>query len=132
MKIKTVWAIQSLALCLLFNLVFTAVIFYMASRVIDASHQWVSALSASWTPAMPANVHKALGGLTDLIAQTRGHLTAVLSILAPAFTVLMWFFIFLSGSRQMRRSKVESQKFEVESQRSDVGAAEGGGVTENG
>ena len=74
MKIKTAWAIRSLALCLLFNLAFTAVIFYMASGLIDASHQWVSALSASGAPAMAANALMALGGLKALIAQTRGWL----------------------------------------------------------
>ncbi len=119
MKTKTAWAIRSLALCFLFNLAFAAVIFYMASRVIDASHQWVSALGASGAPALPANALMALGGLSALIAQTNGWLKPVLFVLASAFTLLMWFFIFLAGAGML---KVESLKvgsaapLEVESQ----------------
>lgn len=103
MKIKTAWAVQSLTLCFLFNLAFTALIFYMASRFIDASQQWVSALGASGAPAMTANAHTALGGLSALITQARGWLKAVLCVLASAFTLLLWFFIFLAGGRQIKR-----------------------------
>lgn len=104
MKIKTAWAIQSMALCFLFNLVFTVVIFYMASRLMDASHQWLLALGASGAHATPANAHTAVLGLSTLIAQARGAFTAVLFVLASAFTLLLWFFIFLTGRRQIRRS----------------------------
>ena len=107
MKIKTAWALQSLALCFLFNLAFAAVIFYMASKVMDASHQWVSALGASGAPALSENAHLALGGLSALIARTSGWLKPVLFVLSSAFTLLMWFFIFLAGARMV---KVESQK----------------------
>ncbi|MDR3553189.1 MAG: hypothetical protein P4L55_00405 [Syntrophobacteraceae bacterium] len=127
MKIKTAWAIQSLALCVLFNLVFTVVIFYMASGLIDASHQWVSALGAS-APAMPADVHKALDGLHTLIVQTRGWLIPVLSVLCTAFTLLLWFFIFGLGCRQIRRSELESQKPEVHSVTPDVGPPQSEGI----
>lgn len=107
MKIKTAWAFQSLALCFLFNLAFTAVMFYMTSRIIDASQQWISALSASGAHAMPADALTALGGLTALIVQARGWLKPVISVLALAFTLLMWFFLFLAGGRQMRRTQTE-------------------------
>jgi hypothetical protein len=127
MKIKTAWAIQSLALCVLFNLVFTMVIFYMASGLINASHQWVSALGAS-APAMPADVHKALDGLNTLIAQTRAGLMPVLSLLSSAFTLLLWFFIFGLGCRQLRRSELESQKPEVHSVMPDAGPSRTEGI----
>ncbi len=128
MKIKTAWAIQSLALCLLFNLAFTAVIFYMAGRVIDASLLWVSALRASLAPAMSANAHEALGGLSALIAQARGYLGPVLLVLAPAFTLLLWFFLFLAGGRQIRRSQPPGPVLQEGSPIPDVGVARGGEV----
>lgn len=104
MKIKTAWAIQSLVLCFFFNLAFTVVIFYMANRIMEASNEWVSALTGPGAPALQGNVHMALGGLGTLIAQVRGYLPAALAALASVFTLLMWFFLFLAGSRQIRRA----------------------------
>lgn len=129
MKIKTAWAVQSLALCLLFNLAFTAVIFYMARRVIDASLLWVSALGvSSVAPAMSANAHEALGGLSALIAQARGYLGPVLLVLAPAFTLLLWFFLFLAGARQIRRSQSPDPVLQEGVPAPDVAVAGGGEV----
>ncbi|MGC8495211.1 MAG: hypothetical protein ACP5SH_26130 [Syntrophobacteraceae bacterium] len=116
MKIKTAWAFQSLALCIVFNVVFAAVILYMASGLIDASRQWIAALGASLPSGVSPNAHAALVGLSALIAQARGWVKPVLFLLASAFTLLGWFFLFLTGGRQMRRVelKVESQMSQVE------------------
>ncbi|MDR3566625.1 MAG: hypothetical protein P4L43_01210 [Syntrophobacteraceae bacterium] len=121
MKIKTAWAIRSLALCIFFNLAFTAVVIYMAGRVIDASHQWVCALGASGAPVLSAKALEAVGGLKALIAQTRGRLTGVLCVLSLAFTLLLWFFIFLTGARQIeiQESRGDCVKLEVGPAKSD-------------
>ncbi len=118
MKIKTAWAFQSLALCVVFNLVFAAVILYMASGLIDASRQWIAALGASLPSGASPSAHAALVGLSVLIAQASGWVKPVLFLLASAFTLLGWFFLFLTGGRQMRRvaSQVDSQKIPVGSQ----------------
>jgi hypothetical protein len=104
MKIRTAWAIQSFFLCFLFNLAFTAVIFFMANRILEASNEWVSPLTGPGAPALPDNVHMALGNFATLLVQARGYLTAVFAALASAFTLLMWFFLFLAGGRQIRRA----------------------------
>jgi hypothetical protein len=104
MKIKTVWAIQSLFLCFLFNLAFAAVIFFMADRTMEALNEWVSPLTGSDVPALPDDLHMALGSFGNFIAQVRGYLTAVLAALASAFTLLLWFFLFLAGGRQIRKA----------------------------
>jgi hypothetical protein len=104
MKIKTVWAIQSFFLCFFFNLAFAAVIFFMADRILEALNEWVSPLTGPGAPALPDDLHMALGSFWNLIAQVRGYLMAVLAALASAFTLLLWFFLFLAGGRQIRRA----------------------------
>jgi len=104
MKIKIAWAIQSLFLCLLFNLAFAAVIFFMADRIVEALNVWVSPLTGPGASALPGNLHMALGGLWNFIVQVRGYLLTVLAALASAFTLLLWFFLFLAGGRQIRRA----------------------------
>jgi hypothetical protein len=104
MKIKTAWAIQSLFLCFLFNLAFVAVIFFMADRILEALNEWILPLTGSGAPALPDDLHVALGSLGNFMAQVRGYLMAVLAALATAFTLLLWFFLFLAGGRQIRRA----------------------------
>jgi hypothetical protein len=108
MKIKTVWALESLALCFLFNLAFAAVIFYMNHRLIEACRQWIAALGTTLKPSMPAEAHKAFDGLSTFITQASGRSLPVLAVLAFAFTLLLWFFIFLTGSSKLRRTAAET------------------------
>jgi len=104
MKIKIAWAIQSLFLCLLFNLAFAAVIFFMADRILEALNEWVSPLTGPGAPALPDDLHMAVGSLVNFIVQLRGNLMTVLAALASAFTLLLWFFLFLAGGRQIKRA----------------------------
>jgi len=104
MKIKIAWAIQSLFLCLIFNLAFAAVIFFMADRILEALHEWVSPLTGPGAPALPDDLQMAVGSLVNFIVQLRGNLMTVLAALASAFTLLLWFFLFLAGGRQIRRA----------------------------
>ncbi|MFZ0944546.1 MAG: hypothetical protein WB930_07615 [Syntrophobacteraceae bacterium] len=104
MKIKIAWAIQSFFLCFLCNLAFAAVIFFMADRILQGLHEWVSPLTGPGAPALPDDLHLALGGLWNFIVQVRGHLMTVLAALASAFTLLLWFFLFLAGCRQIKRA----------------------------
>ena len=127
MKIKTAWALQSLALCLLFNLAFAAVIFYMARSVIDAANQWVLALGASGAPVLPANALAAVAGLKALVARTGGYLMGVLFVLGASFTLLLWFFAFLTGARQ-----IERQNSETAGQKTEIRPVEGELAAENG
>ncbi|MGO9017433.1 MAG: hypothetical protein ACLQVJ_03685 [Syntrophobacteraceae bacterium] len=104
MKIKTAWAIQSLFLCFLFNLVFAAVIFFMADRILEALNEWVSPLTGPGAPALPDDLQMALGGFGNFVVEVRGYLIAVIAALASAFTLLLWFFLFLAGGRQIRKA----------------------------
>ncbi len=104
MKIKIAWAIQSFFLCFLFNLAFAAVLFYMADRILGAVNAWVSPFAGPGGPALPDDVHTALGGLGTFVIQAREQMLTVLAALASAFTLLMWFFLFLAGRRQIRKS----------------------------
>ncbi|MGC9196668.1 MAG: hypothetical protein ACP5IL_14625 [Syntrophobacteraceae bacterium] len=124
MKIKTGWALESLALCLLFNLSFAAVIFYMSHRLIDGCRQWMAALGATFKPSMPAEVHRAFDGLSALITQASGRLLPVLAVLVFAFTLLLWFFIFLTGCGKLRRTAAESEKSRLESPPAETGPEE--------
>ncbi|SPF34939.1 exported hypothetical protein [Syntrophobacter sp. SbD1] len=109
MKIKTAWAIQSFFLCLLFNLAFSAVIFFMADRIMEALNEWVSPLSGPGGPALPEDLKMALASFDTFVVQVRGYMITVLVPLASAFTLLMWFFLFLAGRRQIRRAGEQAE-----------------------
>ncbi|MGA3116016.1 MAG: hypothetical protein ABSF90_16465 [Syntrophobacteraceae bacterium] len=104
MKIKTAWAIQSFFLCFLFNMVFAAVICFMADRILEAFNEWVSPLTGPGAPALPEDLQMALGSFGNFVVQVRGYLLAVIAALASAFTLLLWFFLFLTGGRQIRKA----------------------------
>lgn len=104
MKIKAAWAVQSFFLCFIFNLAFTAVIFLMAGNILGAFDEWVAALAGSGGAAPREDMQTALASLGTLVVEVRGYLLTVLVLLASAFTLLMWFFLFHAGSRQIRRA----------------------------
>jgi hypothetical protein len=104
MKIKKAWAIQSFCLCFLFNLALGALIFYMADRGLEALNQWISPLIGAGAPASPDDLHMALGGFGSFVADARRWLMPLLAALILAVTFLQWFFLFLAGSRQIRRA----------------------------
>ena len=97
MKIKMAWAIQSFSLCFLFNLALGALIFYMADRGLEALNEWVSPLIGTGAPALPDDLHMALGSFGTFVVQMRGYLVPVLAALILAITLLLWFFVFLAG-----------------------------------
>jgi hypothetical protein len=104
MKTKITWAIQSFFLCLLFNLALTAVIYFMADKVLGALNEWVLPLTGPGGPALPDDARRALVNFGNFAAQIRGYLMPVLGALASAFTLLLWFFLFLVGGRQIRKA----------------------------
>jgi NhaP-type Na+/H+ or K+/H+ antiporter len=104
MKIKTAWALQSFLLCFLFNLALGALIFYMAGRCLEALNQWVSPLIGAGAPTLPGELHAALGGFAAFTDQAHNYLLPLLVVLTVAITLLLWFFVFLAGGRQIRRA----------------------------
>lgn len=123
MKIKTAWAVQSFLLCFLFNLALGALIFYMAGRCLEALNQWILPLTGEGAPALPEELHMALGGFAAFTAQARDYLLPLLGVLTLAVTFLLWFFVFLAGRRQIRRAGElpgVSPGTEVETQESKV------------
>lgn len=128
MKIKITWAFQSFFLCLLFNLAFTAVIFFMADRILEALNEWVLPLTGPGGPALPDDARMALGSFGNFAAQVRGYLIPVLAALSSAFTLLLWFFLFLAGGGQIRKARERaglSGKPQVEASQSVLQKTEG-------
>ena len=76
----------------------------MADRILEGLNEWVSPLTGPGAPALPDDLHMALGGFGNFIVQIRGYLMTVLAALASAFTLLLWFFLFLAGGRQIKRA----------------------------
>ena len=104
MKFKTAWAIQSFCLCFLFNLAFAAVIFLMTDKILEALNVWVSPLMGPGAPVLPEDLEMALGSFGTFVVQIRGYLIPVLAALTTAITLLLWFFLFLAGGRQISRA----------------------------
>jgi hypothetical protein len=114
MKFKRAWAIQSFFLCFFFNLAFAAVIFLMTDRTLEALNEWVSPLMGPGAPAMPEDLQTAFGSFGTFVAQIRGYAMPVLAALTTAITLLLWFFVFLAGGRQISRASVSGKsKIEV-------------------
>ena len=114
MKSKMAWAIQSFCLCFLFNLAFAAVIFLMADRILEALNVWVSPLMGPGAPVLPEDLQMAVGSFGTFVLQIRGYLMPVLAALTTAITLLLWFFIFLAGGRQIGRATISAAQAKVE------------------
>ena len=128
MKTKISWAIQSFFLCFLFNLAFTAVLFFMADKVLGALNEWVLPLTGPAGPALGDDARAALSSFGNFEVQVRGYLMPVLAALASAFTLLLWFFLFVAGRRQIRKAGERaalSGKPEVEAPQSVFQKTEG-------
>ena len=104
MKTKITWAIQSFLLCFLFNLAFTAIIYFMADRILEALNEWVSPLTGPGGPVLTDDARMALGSFGNFAVQARGYLLPVLAALSSAFMLLLWFFLYLVGGRQIRKA----------------------------
>jgi len=108
MKFKTAWAIQSFLLCFLFNLAFAAVIFFMADRILEALNEWVSPLMGPGPLALSEDLQMALGSFGTFVVQVRGYVMPVLAALTTAITLMLWFFLFLAGGRQISRASLSA------------------------
>jgi len=114
MKFKMAWAIQSFCLCFLFNLAFAAVIFLMADRTLEALNVWISPLMGPGASALPEDLQVALGSFGTFVVQIRGYLIPVLAALTTAITLLLWFFLFLAGGRQISRALLSAPQAKIE------------------
>ena len=104
MKTKGAWAIQSFFLCVLFNGIFAVLIFLMAEKVLEELNGWVSPFLGSGATTLPEDMRSALTSLGTFVAQLRQYLMPGLAALASAVTLLLWFFLFLLGARQIGRT----------------------------
>ncbi|MGO9372003.1 MAG: hypothetical protein ACLQBD_07855 [Syntrophobacteraceae bacterium] len=114
MKVKMAWAIQSFCLCFLFNLAFAAVIFLMADKILEALNVWVSPLMGPGAPVLSEDLQMALGSFGTFVVQIRGYLVPVLAALTTAVTLLLWFFLFVAGGRQIRRAVLGAAQAKIE------------------
>ncbi len=104
MRIKAAWAFQSLFICFFFNIVFAAVVFFMADGITKGLNDWISPLVGSGAAALPEELRLTLQSFGTLIQQARLYLIPALAALFAAVTLLLWFFIYLAGGRQIRRA----------------------------
>ncbi len=102
MKIKVAWAFQSFFLCFFFNMAFAAVIFFMADGIIKGLNDWISPLTGA--TALPEELRATLNNFGTFTHEMRGYLIPALAALTSSITLLLWFFIYLAGGRQIRRA----------------------------
>jgi len=114
MKFKMAWGIQSFCLCFLFNLAFAAVIFLMADKILESLNVWVSPLMGPDAPALSEDLQMALGSFGTFVVQIREYLVPVLAALTTAITLLLWFFVFVAGGRQIRRAVLSAAQAKIE------------------
>jgi hypothetical protein len=114
MKSKIAWAIQSFFLCFLFNLAFAAIIYLMADKILEALNVWVSPLTGPGAPALPEDFQMALGSFGTFLVQIHGYLMPVLAALTAAITLMLWFFLFLAGRRQIGRATLSAAQVKIE------------------
>ena len=115
MKTKIAWAVQSFLLCFAFNLAFAAVVFFMAGKVLEGLNDWVSTLAGPGGAGLPEDLRTVLAGFGTFLVQLRRYMLPVLAGLASSFTLIMWFFIFLAGGRQIRRAGEKAAGLSVKS-----------------
>lgn len=108
MKPKGAWAVQSLAICIVCNAVFAAMIFMMSDKILSGFGEWLSPFVAQGGPALPGEVHSALAGLMNFVVQLHGYLLPILAVLAAGITLLLWLCVFSLGLRLVRRSVGEA------------------------
>ena len=116
MKITRAWTMQSFVICIVFNGILAGLIFFMADRIADGLNEWVSPFMKPGAPNLPDELHSALNGLGDFLAQLRRYLLPVLAGMTSAITLLLWFFISLAGRRQIDRAGAETAACRVETQ----------------
>ena len=104
MKTKAAWGLQSFLLCVLFNGIFAILIFMMADKVLEELSAWVAPFLGSGATNLPEDMRSALNNLGTFAAQMRQYLMPGLAALAAAVTLLLWFFLFLFGARQITRT----------------------------
>jgi hypothetical protein len=117
-KIKAAWALQSFLLCILFNGIFAVLIFLMADKVLEELSGWVSPFLGSGGTNLQEDMRSALNNLGTFAAQMRQYLMPGLAALASAVTLLLWFFLFLFGERQITRA----------TKRTEVACSQQGGI----
>ena len=104
MKIKLAWAVQSFLLCFLFNLVLAAVILFFSDKIVLAMNDWLTPFIGPGASALPDEMRTALGSFAKFALELRGYLLPVLATLVSSVTLLLWFFVYLAGGRQIRRA----------------------------
>ncbi len=105
MKFKLAWAFQSLFLVILFNFAFGAIIFLMSERILDGLSQWVTPFVGPNSPTgLPDGIQTAFSNFSAFLVEMRQYMLPSLAALTTAITLLLWFFVFLAGGRQIRRA----------------------------
>jgi hypothetical protein len=93
-----------LLLCIFFNAIFAGLIFLMADKILEGLNQWVTPFIQSGVPNLPDDMRSALNEFGNSLAQLRVYLLPALAALSAAVTLLLWFFLFLLGARQIRKA----------------------------
>ena len=70
----------------------------------------------------------ALGSFGTFVVQIRGYLMPVLAALTTAITLLLWFFLFLAGGRQIGRASLSAAQAKVRGKRKTKGGGRRGAL----
>jgi len=105
MKINRTWAIQSFMVCFFFNSVLAGLIYFMSGKILAGMAERISPFLKAGAPALPEEVHAALGIIAASITGLHAYLAPALAALVGAATLLLWLSIFFIGRRLLARSE---------------------------
>ena len=93
------WSISSFLSCLILNFLLLVMLFIMAKQILSALRQWVSPFMASGNLNLPADVHSAFTGLSQLVGETEQYLAPVVFGLGLVITLALWLILQYQGRR---------------------------------
>ena len=107
MRAKRIWTIQSLLTCLLWNALFSTLMFLAAKGIIDALHQWLNPfLSAD--AALPEDARSAFVNINQLLAPIDLYLAPAVFGVGGLITFFLWLFVMAGGRKLARRVEEEA------------------------
>jgi hypothetical protein len=107
MPSKRIWSIQSLLSCLFLNSLLLALLFIMAKQILSVLRQWVSPFLTPTNSSLPADVHSAFAGLSQLVGETEQVLAPVVFGLGLIITLALWLILQVQSRRLLINTEPE-------------------------
>ncbi|MEM5788472.1 MAG: hypothetical protein AAGU11_14260 [Syntrophobacteraceae bacterium] len=121
MGVRRAWAFQSFVICVLLNSVLAGLIFMMAQKIMAGIMEWTSPFLKPGASNLPHDLTSAFGSLNIFLSQLQQYLAPGLAALTLSVTLLLWFFVYLLGLRQIRRAAAAVATTDADRSRSESG-----------